>query len=132
MNTRRRGNDDSRKKESIYWKLGEVMKQSQRELTHQNSPLRDFLGKMSSNMQDLAEDHLQLETAIQKLLGTEYPVHKIISKGYPEILKDRDLLKQKLKEKENVDNRYEAQSRKRFNARGDEAFEETLLLKEER
>ena len=132
MANRRRGNDDSRKKESIYWKLGEVMKQSQKDLTHPNSPLRDFLCQMSSNMQDLAEEHLQLETGVQKLLGTEYPIQKIISKGYPEILKDRDLLKQKLKEKENVDNRYEAQSRRRINARGDDAFEETLRLREEK
>ena len=108
------------------------MKQSQGDLTHENSPMRDFLWKMSSHMQDLAEDHLQLETAVQKQLGTEYPLQKIISKGYPEILKDRDLLKQKLKEKENVENRYEAQSRRRFNARGDEAFEENHRMREEK
>ena len=132
MANRRRANDDSRKRESIYWKLGEVMKQSQGDLTHENSPMRDFLWKMSSHMQDLAEDHLQLETAVQKQLGTEYPLQKIISKGYPEILKDRDLLKQKLKEKENVENRYEAQSRRRFNARGDEAFEENHRMREEK
>ena len=127
--TKRRG---SRKEESMYWKLGEIMKQSQGDLTHENSPMRDFLWKMSSHMQDLAEDHLQLETAVQKQLGTEYPLQKIISKGYPEILKDRDLLKQKLKEKENVENRYEAQSRRRINARGDEAFEETHRMREEK
>lgn len=127
--SKRRG---SKKEESMYWKLGEIMKQSQGDLTHENSPMRDFLWKMSSHMQDLAEDHLQLETAVQKQLGTEYPLQKIISKGYPEILKDRDLLKQKLKEKENVENRYEAQSRRRFNARGDEAFEENHRMREEK
>ena len=132
MGTRRRGNDDSRKKESIYWKLSEVMKQSKGDLTHENSPLRDFLGKMSSHMEELAENHLQLETGVEKLLGTENPIQKIIAKGYPEILKDRDLLKQKLKEKENVESRYEAQSRRRINARGDEAFEETHRLREEK
>ena len=127
--SKRRG---SKKEESMYWKLGEIMKQSQGDLTHENSPMRDFLWKMSSHMQDLAEDHLQLETAVQKQLGTEYPLQKIISKGSPEILKDRDLLKQKLKEKENVENRYEAQSRRRFNARGDEAFEENHRMREEK
>ena len=127
--SKRRG---SKKEESMYWKLGEIMKQSQGDLTHENSPMRDFLWKMSSHMQDLAEDHLQLETAVQKQLGTEYPLQKIISKGYPEILKDRDLLKQKLKEKENVENRYEAQSRRRQNSVGDPAFEESHRLREEK
>ena len=129
---RRRGNDDSRKKESMYWKLGEVMSQSQIDLTHENSPLKDFLETMSSHMQELAEDHLQLETAIQKQLGPEYPVQRIIAKGYPEILRDRDLLKQKLKEKENVESRYEAQSRRRQNSVGDPAFEESHRLREEK
>ena len=128
----RRGNDDSRKKESTYWKLGEAMSQSQGDLSHANSPLKDFLDEMSSHMKDLAEDHLNLETAIQKQLGSEFPLQRIIAKGYPEILKDRDLLKQKMKEKENVENRYEAQSRRRFNARGDEAFEETHRMREEK
>ena len=128
----RRGNDDSRKKESTYWKLGEAMSQSQGDLSHANSPLKDFLDEMSSHMKDLAEDHLNLETAIQKQLGSEFPLQRIIAKGYPEILKDRDLLKQKLKEKENVENRYEAQSRRRINARGDEAFEENHRMREHR
>ena len=116
----------------MYWKLGEVMSQSQIDLTHENSPLKDFLETMSSHMQELAEDHLQLETAVQKQLGPEYPIQKIIAKGYPGILKDRDFLKQKLKEKENVESRYEAQSRRRINARGDEAFEENHRLREEK
>ena len=108
------------------------MSQSQDDLTHANSPLKDFLEKMSSHMEELAEDHLQLETAVQKQLGPEYPIQRIIAKGYPGILKDRDFLKQKLKEKENVESRYEAQSRRRINARGDDAFEETLRLREEK
>ena len=81
MANRRRGNDDSRKKESMYWKLGEVMSQCQTDLTHENSPLKGFLEAMSSHMKDLAEDHLQLETAVQKQLGTEYPIQRIIAKG---------------------------------------------------
>ena len=116
----------------MFWKLGEVMSQSERDLTHENSPMKDFLGMMGRHMKILAEDHVNLETAVQALLGTEYPLQRIIAKGYPEILKDRDLLKQKLKEKENVESRYEAQSRRRFNARGDDTFEESHRLREER
>ena len=87
---------------------------------------------MGRHMKILAEDHVNLETAVQALLGTEYPLQRIIAKDYPEILKDRDLLKQKLKEKENLESRYQAQQQKTKNAKGDEAFEEIHRLKENR
>ena len=108
------------------------MSQSERDLTHENSPMKDFLGMMGRHMKILAEDHVNLETAVQALLGTEYPLQRIIAKDYPEILKDRDLLKQKLKEKENLESRYQAQQQKTKNAKGDEAFEEIHRLKENR
>ena len=37
-----------------------------------------------------------------------------------------------IKEKENVESRYETQSRRRINVRGDEAFEESHRLRENR
>ena len=116
----------------MFWKLGDVMSQSVGDLTHENSPMKDFLSTMGCHMKTLAEDHVNLETAIQALLGPEYPLQRIIAKDYPEILKDRDLLKQKLREKENLESRYQVQQQRTKNARGDDAFEDSHRLKENR
>ena len=116
----------------MFWKLGDVFSQSEGDLTHDNSPMKEFLGAMGCHMKTLAGDHVSMEIAIQGLLGPEYPLQRIIAKDYPDILKERDLLKQKLREKENLESRYQVQQQRTKNAKGDEAFEENHRLKENR
>ena len=71
---------------------------AERDLHHYNSPMKDFLEIMGDHMKTLAEDHVNLETAIQSQLGPENPLQRIIAKDYPEIIKDRDLLKLKFRQ----------------------------------
>lgn len=120
------------KKESVYWKTGENLLLSEKELKHRNSPLKEVLLGMGSLLQSVAEDHACFESDIQSTLGPDNTIHNLITKDYPNMQKDKDFLRKKQKEQENVESRYNKEKQKRELSADDVAFEEHHFAKEVR
>lgn len=118
------------KKESLYWKTGENLLLSEKELKHQNSPLKEILSGMGGLLQSVAEDHASFESDILATLGPDNTIHNLITKDYPNMQKDKDGLRKKQKEQENVEGRYNKEKQKREFAADDVAFEEQHVAKE--
>eukprot|EP00092_Neocalanus_flemingeri_P013040 GFUD01014052.1.p1 GENE.GFUD01014052.1~~GFUD01014052.1.p1 ORF type:complete len:661 (+),score=162.12 GFUD01014052.1:81-2063(+) len=118
------------KKESIYWKTGENLLLSEKELKHSNSPLKEILSGMGNFLQSVSEDHARFESDIQATLGPDKTIHNLITKDYPNMQKDKDCLRKKQKEQENVESRYTKEKQRRELAADDVAFEEHHFAKE--
>jgi len=123
---------DIQKKESIYWKTGENLLNSEKELKHKNSPLKEVLSGIGNLLQSVAEDHACFENDIQCSLGPDKTIHNLITKDYPNMQKDKDCLRKKQKEQENVETRYNKEKQKRELSADDAAFEEHHFAKEVR
>jgi len=123
---------DIQKKESIYWKTGENLLTSEKELKHKNSPLKEVLSGIGNLLQSVAEDHACFENDIQCSLGPDKTIHNLITKDYPNMQKDKDCLRKKQKEQENVETRYNKEKQKRELSADDAAFEEHHFAKEVR
>eukprot|EP00091_Calanus_sinicus_P011187 TRINITY_DN25403_c0_g1_i1.p1 TRINITY_DN25403_c0_g1~~TRINITY_DN25403_c0_g1_i1.p1 ORF type:complete len:131 (+),score=32.28 TRINITY_DN25403_c0_g1_i1:381-773(+) len=87
------------KKESAYWKTGENLLLSEKELKHRNSPLKEVLLGMGNLLQSVAEDHACFESDIQSTLGPDKTIHNLITKDYPNMQKDKDFLRKNKKNK---------------------------------
>merc|ERR1719376_754815 len=123
---------DIQMKESIYWKTGENLLNSEKELKHKNSPLKEVLSGIGNLLQSVAEDHACFENDIQSSLGPDKTIHNLITKDYPNMQKDKDYLRKKQKEQENVESRYNKEKHKRELSADDAAFEEHHFAKEVR
>jgi len=125
-------NSDNQKKDSVFWRTGENLLVNEKELKHKNSPLKEVLQGIGNLFLSIAEDHASFESDIQTSLGPEKTIHNLITKDYPNMQKDKDLLRKKQKEQENVEGRYNKEKQKRELSSDDVTFEEHHFAKETR
>ena len=116
------------KKESIYWKTGEKLLNSEKVLKHKNSPLKEVLSGIGNLLQSVAEDHACFENDIQSSLGPDKTIHTLITKDYPNMQKDKDSLRKKQKEQENIETRYNKEKQRCELSLEEDAIEERGYL----
>ena len=123
---------ETQKKESIYWKTGENLLTNETELEHRNSPLRGILLGIGNLLQSVAEEHAQFENNVHASLGSDTAIHHLVTKEYPNLQKEEDILRKKQKEQENVQCRFSKEKQKRELASDDLEFAEDHCTKEVR
>ena len=123
---------DTQKRESVFWKTGENLLTNETELEHRNSPLKGIILGIGNLLQSLAEEHAQFENNVHTNLGADTTIHDLVTKDYPNLQKEEDILRKKQKEQENVQCRYSKEKQKREFASDDFEFEEEHCTKEVR
>ena len=97
-------------------------------MKHKNSPLRDVLSGIGNLLQSVAEDHACFENDIKSSLGPDKTIYNLITKDYPNMQKDKDSLRKKQKEQDNIESRYNKVKQTRELALDDDAFETRAYL----
>ena len=121
---------ETQKKESIYWKTGENLLTNETELEHSNSPLRGILLGIGNLLQSVAEEHAQFENNVHASLGSDTAIHHLVTKEYPNLQKEEEILRKKQNEQENVQCRFNKEKQKRELASDDLEFAEDHCTKE--
>ena len=123
---------DTQRRESFYWKTGENLLTNEPELEHTSSPLKGIISGIGNLLQSLADEHAQFENCVQINLGPDTTIHDLVTKDYPNLQKEEEILRKKQKEQENVQCRYNKEKQKRELTSDDFEFEEEHYTKENR
>jgi len=88
---------DTQRRESFYWKTGENLLTNEPELEHESSPLKGIISGIGNLLQSLADEHAQFENCVQINLGPDTTIHDLVTKDYPNLQKEEEILRKKAK-----------------------------------